>query len=68
MQLDLRDKAKLTPNSPFTIQDHLALNNIAKYIYTDHASLAEYLNQYANCFLKQYINARIVNNHETRPF
>lgn len=68
MQLDLRGKAKLTPNSPFTIQDRLALNNIAKYIYTGHAGLAEYLNQYANYFLKQYINARIVNNHETRLF
>lgn len=68
MQLDLHSKAKLTPNSPFTIQDHLALNNIAKYIYTGHAGLAEYLNQCADYFLKQYIDARIINNHETRPF
>lgn len=68
MQLDLRGKAKLTPNSPFTIQDCLALNNIAKYIYTGRADLAKYLNQYANYFLKQYIDARTINNHETRPF
>lgn len=68
MQLDLRGKAKLTPNSPFTIQDSLILNNIAKYIYTGRADLAKYLNQYANYFLKQYINAHIINNHETRPF
>lgn len=52
MQLDLRGKAKLTSNSPFTIQDRLALNNIAKYIYTGHAGLAEHLNQYANYFFK----------------
>lgn len=68
MQLDLHDKVKLTPNSPFTIHDRIALNNIAKYIYAGHTGLAEYLNQYANYFLKQYIDARIVNNQETRPF